>query len=245
MKIGIAGFGFVGQAVYNSIIDKKDVLIFDKYMEEHKETDLSETDIIFVCLPSLNDNEKQNITPFVEFFEKVRGYNGIIVIKSTVLYDNIKMYNKDFNIVFNPEFLNQISSYKDFSTQKLLILGGRIDYANIVLECFNTDFDVVVDEVEFCTQEEAIEFKYLRNIHGAYEVMFWNFVQETFNSDTRKLAQIYSKLPNGIMSNVGADGKMGFGGACFPKDLLAKHNSVPHELSSFLMRYNERIRLSD
>ena len=183
MRIGIAGFGFVGQAVYSGIKnkDKDNVVIYDKYMQEYKHTEaLISTEIIFVCLPTLNNDKEQDITAFEEFFETIKDYKGIVVIKSTILFSNIEKYNENFNIVMNPEFLNQNSSIEDFLTQEILILGGRADHTFKVLDIYRSDFNLDFDNmsVEFCTQQEAIDFKYLRNIHGAYEVLFWNFVQE-------------------------------------------------------------------
>jgi UDP-glucose 6-dehydrogenase len=52
-------------------------------------------------------------------------------------------------------------------------------------------------------------------------------------------------MPQGEMSQVAADGRLGYGGACFVKDVSAKHKDFPHELTSFLQIYNERLRGSD
>jgi UDP-glucose 6-dehydrogenase len=44
------------------------------------------------------------------------------------------------------------------------------------------------------------------------------------------------------MARVGADGKLGYGGACFPKDVNAWHKIVPHYLTEFMNEYNHFLR---
>jgi len=44
------------------------------------------------------------------------------------------------------------------------------------------------------------------------------------------------------MSQIAADGKLGFGGSCFPKDVAAFEEERPHELTKFMIAYNKKLR---
>ena len=254
MKVSIVGFGSVGQAVYHIFKDKENIKIYDKNIK-HCNDPLAIlcSDFVFVCLPTPNDHEgDQDVTSFIEFFkfikekqktEEFKFWNPVFIIKSTILFKNISPFLDDFKIVMNPEFLNKNSAYLDSKNQKLVILGGHIDLLNKVETLYRKE-TCISAEFEYLSVKEAIDFKYIRNIYGAYKVLFWNWVQEQ-TGDARKLTELYCKLPQGEMSQVAADGKLGYGGACFVKDVRAKHNDSPHELTEYLERYNERLRSCD
>lgn len=246
MKIGIAGFGFVGQALYNSLRDKNEVKIYDKYQKEYNDSNvLIDCDVIFSCLPTVNKDGKQDISPYEELFKflSLVPFDGIVVVKSTILYKNLVPFLEEgHKIVMNPEFLNQSTSFEDFQNQSYIVLGGRVDLCRQIEQVYAEEFYIRMSKVDYVTIEEACEFKYLRNMYSAYKVLFWNFVAESFESDHRKLAQMLENIPLGEMSNVAADGKFGFGGACLPKDLLAKHNNSKHTLSKFMLKYNKQLR---
>jgi UDP-glucose 6-dehydrogenase len=187
----------------------------------------------------------QDFSYYREFFARIRGYDGVIVVKSTVLLSDIEPYFKEFNIVMNPEFLNQNSSHEDFKNQKIVILGGRTDLCLQVKEHYLHDFYLSCNEIEYflCTADEAIHIKYTHNIYHAYKVLFWNYVHETFGNH-RKLFKAYSKITGNTfeMSNICSDGRPGYGGACFPKDVAAANSEKPHVLTQFMINYNKKIR---
>jgi UDP-glucose 6-dehydrogenase len=158
------------------------------------------------------------------------------VIKSTIHPDYIPTVPYDLNIVSNPEFLNEHTAIDDFKNQKLVIIGGRVDLCEQLKNIYKTEFDIDA-EYEFVKFEEALIFKYIRNIKIAYDVMFWEFVHET-TGNYRKYKHTLSKIPFEINS-IRTDTKPGIGGHCLPKDTL----SYPtHELTNFIIDFNNRIR---
>jgi len=44
------------------------------------------------------------------------------------------------------------------------------------------------------------------------------------------------------LSKICADGKKGYGGACFPKDVNAYNSVKPDELTEFMRKYNLKLR---
>lgn len=250
MSIGIAGFGFVGQAVYGSIrgASRNWVHIYDPGRGLCNKNLLKECEIIFCCLPTPQKllDGSQDFSYYDKFFNEDidTSYKGILVIKSTVLYSNISKYLDKYNIVINPEFLNQNSAVSDFKNQKIIILGGLINNCTNVQLCYeNTFYFNNKISYEFCTHKEAIAAKYMHNIYHAYKVLFWNYVHGTCGNH-RKVFDLYSKITGNTfeMSNICADGTPGFGGSCFPKDVAAFNLEYPNKLTDFIIEYNKQLR---
>lgn len=260
MKIGIAGFGFVGQALRSAMVESP--VIYDPFKSSLDGTieDLSVCDVVFCCLPTpkMKDGE-QNLSAYSAFLDsltdavennplksKIRpAQTPILVIKSTAVYRKLKeIVDGRFNIVLNPEFLNQNSSVEDFQNQNVIILGGRVDHCIEVQKAYKQFFCFETNpKFEHCTAEEASQVKYIHNIYHAYKVLFWNFVHET-TGNTRKIFKMYSMITGKTneMERICADGKPGFGGACFPKDVAAWNAEHEHDLTDFMLEYNKKIR---
>ena len=245
-KIGIAGFGFVGQALYLSIKDKENVVIFNKKPGYNTIGELMQSDIIFVCLPTpMLDEGKQDTGSIGQLMVALaaKGYTGVVAIKSTVLYSTVQPWIGPLNIVVNPEFLNQNTAASDFKQQKLIILGGTANHCSIVIDYYRKCFDIDGHEYIVVPHVEACNFKYLHNIYHAYQVLFWNYVYE-LTGNHRKYALMYEKLTGikPLLSQVCADGKMGYGGACFPKDIHAMQYDSPHILTEYMCEFNKLLR---
>jgi UDPglucose 6-dehydrogenase len=134
-------------------------------------------------------------------------------------YPNIK-------IVFNPEFLTERSAHFDFISQTRFIVGGDPRITKKVSELYKHRFGKTISIIE--TDFESAELtKYVCNTFFATKVSFlnemrlladkvnanWDDVIEGFMRDGR-IGHSHSQVP-------GPDGKFGFGGSCFPKDVQA------------------------
>lgn len=247
MKVGIIGYGFVGQAQHSIITDEAKVQIFDPYKEKYKhgKHDLKDNDIIFICVPTPNAEsgalDASIVTEWLEYLKTVM-YKGVVVVKSTVIARHIEKYADSLNLCFNPEFLNQNTSFKDAESQRCVILGGEAAVTREV-EAFYMDYTYLeTPDYEFMTIKEASDFKYTRNLYGAYKVLFWEFIQDT-TGNARKMADLYKKMEyQSEMSQVGMDAFRGFGGACFPKDTSAFDKEHKHELTKFMLEYNKNLQ---
>lgn len=242
MKVGIWGYGFVGQAMH-AIMEDCITTIYDingKY--QHNKQLMLDQDIIFICVPTPTGEYRQDASTVQATLEWLyqNGYRGTVVVKSTVLAEAIAEYEQLLNLCFNPEFLNQNTSIHDALNQELIILGGDIAVAKKVQQ-FYLDCTLVQSNYEFMTIKEASDFKYTRNLYGAYKVLFWEFIQDT-TGNARKMADLYKKMEyQSEMSQVGMDGFRGFGGACFPKDTKAWDAKHKHQLTEFMLKYNQKL----
>ena len=100
-------------------------------------------------------------------------------------------------------------------------------------------------EVIYTQPKVAIAVKYTNNIWEANQVLFWEWLQETTGIQRnvfRILTQIKGWVPEMLHAQVGMDGRRGYGGACFPKDVGAFHGEHKHELTEFMRKMNARLR---
>ena len=129
--LGVIGVGFVGNAVSKWFRHKQyTVKSYDKYKNHDSFESLLETDIVFLCLPTLFSAELRgyDYSALHETLEKLQNsnYEGTIVIKSTTQPStviNLHYLYDELNIVHNPEFLTARTSEKDFASQKHIVLG--------------------------------------------------------------------------------------------------------------------------
>ena len=131
--------------------------------------------------------------------------------------------------VFNPEFLTERSAFFDFISQTRFVLGGEAANLSKVSDLYRDRFGSTITIIE--TDFESAELiKYACNTFFATKVSFlnemkmlsekvnanWEDVIEGFLRDGR-VGHSHSQVP-------GPDGKLGFGGSCFPKDIQALIN---------------------
>jgi len=246
-RIGIIGYGFVGQAVHSGIKTGVKVFIHDPGKGYECE---EEVDIAFICVGTpANKDGSQDLSQVTDAFNRATLIMKakLIVIKSTVLPGLLSpggMTKSTAHVVVNPEFLNQNSAADDFQNQKLCILGGFMRDCLELKRVYEDNFDVNIEKYEFCTHSEASMIKYTHNVYNAYKVLFWNYISE-LTGDHRKFARAYKILREGLyseFSQVAADGKPGYSGSCFPKDVKALNSLFPHELTNFMTEFNSRIR---
>ena len=235
--IGIFGLGIVGNVVYNGFI--KDYHMIYRYDINNKydkiEIVVNNSDIIFVCVPTPSNNNltkhrvQQDLSYLdiaIESINKIADNEKTIIIKSTVLPGTTRLYSLQYpfhKFVFNPEFLTARTANEDFINQDQIILGGiELDDAYHLYR--NSFKETLIKKV---TWEEAELLKYTCNVFYATKVYYANLIYNACNKlnisyETIRQMFIDNGWVNPMHLNVpGPDGKLGFGGACLPKDLQA------------------------
>jgi len=205
---------------------------------------------VILCLPTFF-NKKQNkhdCSQIITAIDHIRSINDRdirIVIKSTVMYEHIEDIIND-DILINPEFLSANSAFIDVMQQEHILIGcNNHKNAHDLAEIYtlaNECNGFYKPTIHYVTPQIACEFKHIKNIYGAYEVLFTNFVQETTDNYRKhmELLKIFSD-PN-VYRIFAADGKKGFGGKCFPKDVASFDAERPNELTNFILNYNKQLR---
>lgn len=258
MNIGIIGYGFVGESQAFAFAPVCNVKVFDidKTKTTHSLEEVLKQDFIFVCLPTpMLESGEQDLSYIENFFSGISLDNKdtIFILKSTVLPKTTKylIEKYKFNIVFSPEFLTEKNAKLDMLTQSRIIIGGDTKHSEKVLELFKLRFGNRHYILTDSTSAEII--KYMSNNFLTVKVSFvneyydlaneiggnWNDIIEGFVSDPR-IGNSHTKTP-------GPDGKRGFGGTCFPKDINAmiqysKTNNVEMNTLEAAWKTNLRIR---
>ena len=231
-KVGVIGNGFVGESQAYAFSPVADVKIFDvnPVKATHTLLEVLSQDFIFVALPTpMKENGEQDISYIENFFSNIGLYNtdAIFILKSTVLPGTTKQLidKHKFNIVFCPEFLTEKTAKLDMLTQSRIVIGGNAQHTEKVLELFKARFG---QKHYVLTDSTTAEFiKYMANTFLAVKVSVvnefyrmsealganWDKALEGFVSDPR-IGNSHTQVP-------GHDGKLGFGGTCFPKDINA------------------------
>ena len=240
-RIGIIGRGFVGSAVEFGFSAQTgcdtQVKIYDKDPTKSIHTleeTVNDSDYIFLSVPTPSNSDGsihlgilESVLRDIQVVNKKK--DNIILIRSTIIPGTTSKLCKKFtnlNIVFNPEFLTERSAKFDFINQSRFILGGRRRNTARVAELYKWRFGDSVPCIE-TNFETAEMIKYMNNCYFATKVSFlnemrlvadkcgvdWDMAIEGFIRDGR-IGYSHMAVP-------GPDGKFGFGGSCFPKDVQA------------------------
>lgn len=232
--VGIIGNGFVGESQAFAFSPTCDVKIFDinHLKSTHTLEETLKQEFIFVCLPTpMNKDGVQDLTIIKSFFKGVpETNNSIFIIKSTVLpgTTNSLIEEFGFSIIFSPEFLTERTAKLDMLTQARIIFGGYPELTERVKDLFEERF---MNRNYILTDSTTAELvKYMNNTFFATKISLmneyyrlaqklgvdWETAKHGFVSDGR-IADSHLHIP-------GPDGKVGFGGTCFPKDINALIN---------------------
>ena len=218
----IIGFGVVGQSIFNLINNKiKNIDILDPQYNDIKNIEYSKYDNIIISVPTSrgDDINSKYYNKIVKFYLKELTnikFDGIVIIKSTILYDDIKKFKKKLNIIYWAEFLNDLTAEQDLKNTKQFLIG--IDNNTYLYEVYEF-FKIISPEimVERVSLKQAITFKYIRNSYLAYKSFFWHSVADKIG-DTRIYNMLLDLFPITEQNRNFTDGRWGFGGKCLPKD---------------------------
>ncbi|KKU91817.1 MAG: UDP-glucose/GDP-mannose dehydrogenase family protein [Microgenomates group bacterium GW2011_GWA1_48_10] len=233
--IGIVGFGYVGKAVEYGFRPKNKIVVHDKFLpSEPLENVVSNSDIVFVCVPTPMDGKYSRID--LSIVESVvgetvglarkLGRKPIITIKSTVIPGTTRNLGKKFDwpeILFNPEFLTETNYLQDFIKSDRIVIGGDVNWVRAKLvDLYRDSFPLTtIFETDPTTAEMV---KYMANTFLAAKVIFAN---EMFDL-CEQLGIKYEEMKKMVVadyrifdSHLDITTQRGFGGKCFPKDTVA------------------------
>ena len=253
-KIIIAGYGFVGKAVLNTLKSNYNCIVVDpKYtsteIQHHPD---AEGVIICVGTPTTEDGIC-DITSVANVLDLVPTTMPVL-IKSTIIPSSLveleKLYDKHL-IVYSPEFLRAKTADFDFANQTFMVLGGE-DLNGFWQEIFTP----VLPKCKMyfnCSIVEASTVKYTINSFLATKVAFFNSIFDVCQQNgsdydiVRQIITHDSRIGSSHTLVPGVDGERGFGGACFPKDTkafirYANGLNTPLDILDTAVEYNKKVR---
>lgn len=266
--IGICGLGFVGSAMAKSFEMKgyrigDNLIVYDKYKDGGigNFEDLLKTDILFLALPTPYNETKRcyELDPLITTVNllKEHKYQGAVVIKSTIepLTTEMLSSDNDLNLIHNPEFLTARTAFEDFHHQQHIVLGKSRGCGESSLQQVTSFYKMMYPDAELSlvSSTESESMKIFANCFYATKVQFFNelylFSQSLgANYDTIKNLMLKNGWINPMHTNVpGPDGKLSYGGLCFPKDtnaLLCQMEKLdtPHKVLKAVIEERNEMR---
>ena len=205
---------------------------------------VNDSDVVFVCVPTpmrqdgtIDLSIVESVFEEIEILRKPEIESPVFVLKSTVVPGTTRKLKEKYPtlpIVFNPEFLTERHARFDFLNQSRIILGFETDLDdgmdNLTAKKVKDLYDARFSGNNFVVTnyETAEMIKYFNNLFFAVKVSFMNEMKLVAD----KLGTVnWGKAVRGFVSDgrvgdshiqvPGPDGKRGFGGSCFPKDINA------------------------
>ena len=242
ISVGIVGLGFVGGAALKSFTLKgAHVKAFDKYKDGGVGSidDVLQCQIVFLCLPTLYSEDlkaydKSAIKEVCGQLEQ-HCFGGLVVVKSTVEPETTNKLTDEFpllRIAHNPEFLTARTAFEDFHNQDHIVLGKGPKATKEDMELLRSFYATHYPEakISMCTAVESESMKIMCNSFYASKVMLFNEYyllckKNGADFETIRELMLANNWINPMHTLVpGPDAKLGYGGACFPKDTNALYN---------------------
>ncbi len=265
MNIGVIGYGYVGRATGEGFATnpKNKIFWFDKYKDCPNTVDevVKESDFIFITVPTPIFEDYSGMDMSIveevvgEVAPKVTGTDKILIIKSTSLPGTTKKLSAKFpgvNFVMNPEFLTQENANADFLKPFRTVIGcDNSDIGFRVQKLYETILPK--DQPYYIVSPTSAELaKYMSNLILASKVLlaneFYDIAQKVGANylDVRAAVEADPRIGKHL-GVPGPDGDRGFGGACFPKDMvgilgLAKDLKVDMSALEAIWKKNLKIR---
>ena len=229
MKIGVIGFGTVGEAIAKGfnflgyrvyVNDKEKFAIYSKkYLMEN-------CDVTFICVQTPpKEDGSIDLSRIYEVIDEVAKYKpkSVIVIKSTVTPGTTVKLSKEYpEITFavNPEFLRHKHALTDFINPSKIVIGAEDRGVAFKISSLYSKIKVPKIITDPTTAETI---KYINNAFLSLKVAFSNEVKnicETLKVDPREV--MYAVCLDRRINPSHLDPVKGLiSGKCLPKDLYA------------------------
>jgi len=240
-KVGIIGYGVVGQAVANGFKEVAEVKYYSKHDTTYSLGEVvRDSTYIFLGVPTpVKEDKTIDLSIMDEVMGKIAsctdGGDKYIVIKSTVIPGTAQRYKTMYphlHIVNNPEFLTDRTAALDFMYPSRIVLGGDHEDCKAVEKLYNSVESMASVPHFLVSHLEAEVCKYAANCFYATKLSFLNEIYQVctklgIDYNTVKETVIASGWVNAMHTDIpGPDGKVGWGGSCFPKDTQAFYHAA-------------------
>ncbi len=230
-KIGIIGGGFVGSATAWGFSPSFDVKVYDKdpRAATHSFEETIDSEFLFICVPTPPKEDWSSDLSIVEsIFKSLPPLDQEVIIKSTVLPGTCRKMSQKYGLKVssNPEFLTERRAKWDFINAAQILIGSdNPESSNKIKGLYETRFNSMKYTITDTVTSELI--KYTLNSFFATKVSFMNelkMLSDKIGANWQQLIEGFtsdSRVGDSHIDVPGPDGKLGFGGKCFPKDINA------------------------
>ena len=240
MNILIIGCGMVGTATLHGFNKSgNDIRIIDPLKSNTTLDNIHELhpdwipDVSIFSLPTPTIGGESDITSTIELLRSHKSVfpDSQVIIQSTMTPDKIQHLSTiDPLLVYRPEFLRKATASHDYVSPHMIVYGGDPERTPWVHRMYATHSNVKLVEPAYCSLSDAALVKYAINSFLAMKVAWanefydivtnrgvsdWDTFQSIIQQDTR-VGDSHLNVPN--------NGKFGFSGGCFPKDIQVISN---------------------
>ena len=263
--VGIIGWGFVGQATGKGLArsKKNKIFIYDKLRTSKLTLPevVAKSEFIFICVPTPMHSDYSGMSMAIvdevagQIAKEAKGTDKIIIVKSTVLPRTVAGYIKKYpkvNWAMNPEFLTQKNATYDFAHPYRAVIGAS---SKKVGERIKRLYETIYPQSQpyFIMDTTSAEMaKYMSNNMLAAKVL----LADEFFALSQRVGADYDTVRRAVQADPrigshlqvpGPDGDVGFGGSCFPKDMIgllgfARKLKVDMSALSAIWQKNLKIR---
>jgi UDPglucose 6-dehydrogenase len=204
-----------------------------------------ESSIVFLCLPTPQDGDGAADLKYVlkvaddlgQYFKNNPDIGfKLIVDKSTVpvgtsekVRSTIKKHASDFDfdVASNPEFLREGFAVEDFMKPERVVIGTSNEKSKQLMEELYEPFVRSGNPIYFMDEKSAEMTKYAANSFLATKISFMN--------EIANLCELTGANVDKVRIGIGSDSRIGkrflfpgvgYGGSCFPKDVMALINTA-------------------
>ncbi|WP_346237804.1 UDP-glucose dehydrogenase family protein [Niabella insulamsoli] len=219
---------------------------------------VKKSDIIFLALPTPpGEDGSADLKYILQVAEDLSGIitdYKVIVNKSTVPVGTAekvaavlgkKLAPELFDVVSNPEFLREGIAVDDFLKPDRVVIGTSSDRARDVMNELYQPFVRQGNPIYFMDERSSEMTKYVANSYLAMRISYMN--------EVANLCELTGANVDLVRIGIGSDSRIGkrflfpgigYGGSCFPKDVLALHhtskqNKYDFKLLDTVMKVNK------
>ena len=243
MRIGIIGLGTVGGTLLRWFRKNTSHQISCFDPAKNLNDDLRFTDAIFICVPVPPADNGQDLSIVIQSVNLAKRYTENVFIKSTVLPGT----NDALKCVSCPEFLTARRPDEDMEKYPILVGEAHVAYVELIFP---------KKKIISMKNTEAEMAKLAHNCFGAMKVTYFNMI----NSICQLTGAEYNKVLEGAMitgfiesehtSVPGHDGRLGYGGTCFPANVESMKQfmhfvgmSKEHDFFKIIQNMNRSYRI--
>jgi len=258
-KISIAGSsGMVGGALkaYFSTKSEYELFLYDKGQNVGSMEEINKADYIYVAVPTPDKEDHGCDTSIVEEVISEIEDGKVVIIKSTVTpgtTERIQKENPNLKMLFNPEFLTEITADQDMSYPDRQIIGYTKESFNVAQDVMHQLPLAPFEKIVPVRVAELV--KYFGNVWFSTKVVFANQMydlceQLEIEYDLVRDCAAADKRIGKTHLKIWHKGYRGYGDAtvskCLPKDTkaiiaLGKNLNVPMSLLEEVDKVNEEL----
>lgn len=247
-SIGVIGGGFVGSILKRYYPQAKVCDIkggFDSWDEVRK------SEIIFLAVNLLDNCASEDSKSKLNNYFAEMDKGTVVIIKSTLIPGTLDYFQEKFphiRLIYNPEFLTEMTAWEDFSKPQFQILGVPHQSLNLVHEIFSILPEAPINRV--ISPKDAEVLKHSFNAYYALKVAWFNQLYDA----CQELGTDYETVREIMVRNVWIGdshsvifhkGYRGYGtikeSKCLPKDLQAFKKVAKMSLLDTADEYNNKL----